>query len=78
MFVEGGPVTTIEEWIAQRSPDLMRSGGSGDGGGGRGAGHDGANGKRPMSSSGSSSSGLSSVDSEMRDVTKNGDTMDLS
>ncbi|KAJ6790328.1 hypothetical protein PWT90_10965 [Aphanocladium album] len=71
VFVEGGPTTTIEEWIAQRSPDLMRSRDGDDGA-------NGADGKRPMSSSGSSSSGLSSVDSEMRDVTRDGDTMDLS
>lgn len=73
MLVEGGPVTTIEEWIAQRSPDLMSSGAAGRGHGG------GVNGEgRPTSSSGSSSSGLSSVDSEMRDVAGDGDTMDLS
>ncbi|KAM3506790.1 hypothetical protein MY11210_007411 [Beauveria gryllotalpidicola] len=66
VLVEGGPVTTIEEWIAQRSPDLLRSRGDDDG-------------KRPASSAGSSSSsGLSSVDSEMRDVRPDGDTMDLS
>ena len=75
MLVEGGPVTTIEEWIAQRSPDLMNSGG---GAGGKSHGQD-VNGEgRPTSSSGRSSSGLSSVDSEMRDVAGDGDTMDLS
>lgn len=73
VFVEGGPITTIEEWMAQRSPDLMRrpaksnkrsrmANGNGDG--------------RPLSSSGSSSSGLSSVDSEVHEI--DGDTMDLS
>ncbi|KAJ4163337.1 hypothetical protein LMH87_005072 [Akanthomyces muscarius] len=75
VLVEGGPVTTIEEWIAQRSPDLM-NGGAGVGGKGHGQGVNGEG--RPTSSSGSSSSGLSSVDSEMRDVAGDGDTMDLS
>ncbi|XWW92206.1 hypothetical protein V2A60_000129 [Cordyceps javanica] len=74
VFVEGGPVTTIEEWITLRSPDLMRC----RAGDGTGAG-DGVNGgQRPASSSGSSSSGLSSVGSDMRDVSGHGDTMDLS
>ncbi|EGX92033.1 Bromodomain associated domain protein [Cordyceps militaris CM01] len=69
VLVEGGPVTTIEEWIAQRSPELMRCRADDEGVNGQ---------QRPGSASGSSSSGLSSVDSDMRDMTGHGDSMDLS
>ncbi|OAA73200.1 Bromodomain associated domain protein [Cordyceps fumosorosea ARSEF 2679] len=73
VLVEGGPVTTIDEWIALRSPDLMRCRAEHDYGNGVNGG-----GQRPGSSGGSSSSGLSSVGSEMRDVSGHGDAMDLS
>lgn len=69
-------MTTIEEWISQRSPDLLRDPNDRDGHGG---GVNGSRDKRPLSSSGSSSSGLSSVGSDVQGVDDSGDIkMDLS